>query len=400
MLPPRRPHARDRHGPGLLHGLVPVGRAGQHGRVPRARCQQRFVVVSTHHAQISGSATTHEDCLRAIQKLGGILLEEFSVEESFSGDGLIVASFDPADAALALPSITRNEPARSLYGFPQPPGGHVLLAQSQLGPLVVREADAAIGRSLRDHGRWEEEDVVEVVRFLRRTRGFEPQVFVAAGANIGTCLLRALRGGMFPSGVGVEMDSDNFRLLEANVALNISGRRPLLINVALGDTVGEAVMERSPDNFGDHRIRAGHAIAGGRFDEHRRMQATVMMTTLDTLERDHGLYLDDSALIWIDTQGYEGHVLAGAAGILSRPRSETPAIVCELWPYGIERAGGRDRLFTFLACCGPIHDIRAPRWQSSPPLTIAEVTTLYDELLHDTSHPTPPHTDLLCLPAH
>ena len=68
----------------------------------------RFLVVSSHDQRITGSPTTHEDCLRVISRLGGTLLAEHSVEESFSGDGLIVASLHPADAALALPTMSRN----------------------------------------------------------------------------------------------------------------------------------------------------------------------------------------------------------------------------------------------------------------------------------------------------
>ena len=365
---------------------------------PGVKALVRFVVVSTHHMQISGSPTTHEDCLRVIQRLGSVILEEHSVEESFSGDGLIVASFDPADAEMALPAISRNEPARSLFGLPQPPGGSVQLVESRLGPMVVREADSVIGRSLREHGHWEEDDVADVVRFLRRTRHFQPKTFVAAGANIGTCLLRALRGGMFTSGVGIEMDPANFRMLEANVALNLAASRPLLLNVALGDRVGEAVMEWSPDNFGDHRIRCDHAPAGGRYGEDRRRQAAVAMTTLDQVEEDHRLRFDNSTLLWIDTQGYEGHVLAGASGIMARPPAARPAVVCEFWPYGIERAAGREKLFDFLATCGAFHNLRDPRWPSKPPLTLACITALYDLLLHDNAQPSPPHTDLLCLP--
>ena len=77
--------------------------------------QVRFVVVSTHHESISGSPKTHEECLKVIQRIGGCILEEHSVEESFSGDGLIVASFDPKDKEIPLPKISRNEPTKSLF---------------------------------------------------------------------------------------------------------------------------------------------------------------------------------------------------------------------------------------------------------------------------------------------
>ncbi|RAX41989.1 FkbM family methyltransferase [Rhizobium tropici] len=75
----------------------------------------RFVVVSTHHSSISGSRTTHEDCLHAIKQLGGLVLAEHNVQESFSGDGLIVASFFAQDHKLHFSEISRNEPKNSLF---------------------------------------------------------------------------------------------------------------------------------------------------------------------------------------------------------------------------------------------------------------------------------------------
>ena len=77
--------------------------------------QVRFVVVSTHHESISGSPKTHGECLGAIQNLGGCILEEHSIEESFSGDGLIIASFDSKDKEIPLPKISRNAPTKSLF---------------------------------------------------------------------------------------------------------------------------------------------------------------------------------------------------------------------------------------------------------------------------------------------
>ncbi|MFA6250415.1 MAG: FkbM family methyltransferase [Candidatus Shapirobacteria bacterium] len=53
----------------------------------------RFIVLSTHHHSISGSPLTHINCLDAIKTLGGHIIAEHSVYESFSGDGLIAASF-------------------------------------------------------------------------------------------------------------------------------------------------------------------------------------------------------------------------------------------------------------------------------------------------------------------
>jgi hypothetical protein len=83
-----------------------------------SRRQVRFVVVSTHHRSISGSPTTHEDCRARLIGFGARILAEHDVQQSFSGDGLIVASFFPEDSRLHLPVISLNNPHASL--FPEP----------------------------------------------------------------------------------------------------------------------------------------------------------------------------------------------------------------------------------------------------------------------------------------
>ncbi len=88
--------------------LRSIGAAGQAGKV-------RFVVASTHHSSISGSTTTHQDCVAALSDLGARILVEHSVQESFSGDGLVVASFAAQDRHVSLPPISRNTPERSLF---------------------------------------------------------------------------------------------------------------------------------------------------------------------------------------------------------------------------------------------------------------------------------------------
>lgn len=83
----------------------------------------RFIVVSTHHESAfstyqklsTGATTTHEDCVRALQSLGAKVFVDHDVYESYSGDGLIVASFAAEDRSIVLPAISRNVRERSLY---------------------------------------------------------------------------------------------------------------------------------------------------------------------------------------------------------------------------------------------------------------------------------------------
>jgi FkbM family methyltransferase len=83
--------------------------------LPRAGTPVRFVIVSTHHESISGSATTHADCLAELRGQGAAILAEHDVMESYSGDGLIAASFCRDDASLSLPPLSRLRGSNPLW---------------------------------------------------------------------------------------------------------------------------------------------------------------------------------------------------------------------------------------------------------------------------------------------
>jgi FkbM family methyltransferase len=74
----------------------------------------RFVIVSTHHYLVSGDVLTHEKCIEKIKRLGGHIIAEHAIHESFSGDGLVVASFFDADKDMSL-TISENRMQDSLF---------------------------------------------------------------------------------------------------------------------------------------------------------------------------------------------------------------------------------------------------------------------------------------------
>jgi FkbM family methyltransferase len=88
----------------LLQGLAQVRAAGL----------LRYLFLSTHTQGISGDYRTHRRCLAALQELGAHIVTEHTVEESYSGDGLIVASFDPAPRLDVKVSFNRHQD--SLFG--------------------------------------------------------------------------------------------------------------------------------------------------------------------------------------------------------------------------------------------------------------------------------------------
>lgn len=67
----------------------------------------RFIVVSTNHEYITGSPNNHADCLVILCESGAVILAEQTVAESFSGDGLTIASYNTSDAEIELPPISR-----------------------------------------------------------------------------------------------------------------------------------------------------------------------------------------------------------------------------------------------------------------------------------------------------
>ncbi len=79
----------------------------------------RFLVVSTHDLSITGSATTHQQVLDILLWSGAHIIAEHTISESFSGDGLIVASFDPRDKDLAI-DLSHNRSRNSLFGEWEP----------------------------------------------------------------------------------------------------------------------------------------------------------------------------------------------------------------------------------------------------------------------------------------
>jgi FkbM family methyltransferase len=75
----------------------------------------RFFVISTHHALISGSATMHADCVSYLKARGANILCEHDIDESFSGDGLIVAAMRAEDRIIPPIAISRCRRADSLF---------------------------------------------------------------------------------------------------------------------------------------------------------------------------------------------------------------------------------------------------------------------------------------------
>ena len=75
----------------------------------------RFMILSTHHHQISGYALTHQRALERLKDCGAHVIAEHTVGESYSGDGLIAVSFDERDRDMSV-AISHARAKESLFG--------------------------------------------------------------------------------------------------------------------------------------------------------------------------------------------------------------------------------------------------------------------------------------------
>lgn len=188
--------------------------------------------------------------------------------------------------------------------LPAPPGGRPL-------KLALHNVPETLSKGIGRRGTHEPVQTVICQRLLAPGASF-----IDVGANIGWYTIHAAaRVGRQGRVIAVEPDPDNCRLLRASVTAN-GFKNVQIFEAAAAQANGQAILSKSPQNFGDHRLLA----------DDNRQQITVRTLTLD--EIDPGKV----DFVKIDTQGTEAKVLAGAAGILGRDR---PTILLEFWPDGL-----------------------------------------------------------------
>jgi FkbM family methyltransferase len=211
------------------------------------------------------------------------------------------------------------------------------------------------------------------------------------GANIGTETVSLLLRHGVERIVAVEPDPENVRFLRANLAINGVQDRVIIHEMALSDVDGSVVLERSEDNWGDHRVRVAGSSGPDRHAEGLRATSSVAARTLDSLVDDRQIDLQEIDLVWMDAQGHEGHILAGASQLAA---AGIP-VVTEYWPYGLRRAGALDRFHALVSeRYGMVVDLREPA-VALPAERVSELADRYAAA--EGADQTVPYTDLLLL---
>jgi FkbM family methyltransferase len=209
--------------------------------------------------------------------------------------------------------------------------------------LFVSTADQTLSKGLfcyRDVPQRDAELAFAVLRSLpAAARRLNGGTVLEVGANIGSHTVEFLARYGAGHVIAIEPDPGNFALLTHNVVENDLSERVTLLQLAASDHDGVVELELSPDNAGDHRVR----VAGS--GDGTRTTVSVRAVALDSLSEAGQLDVDALALVWMDVQGHEAHVLRGAHRLLA---SGAP-IVMEYWPGGLRRSGSLEALHELVA---------------------------------------------------
>lgn len=214
---------------------------------------------------------------------------------------------------------------------------------------LVPADDPSVGRRLFVTGAFDVETLDNALAILTEF-GLVPDQVVDIGANIGTTTIDLLSRLPNACAVAFEPDPDNFCLLRQNLIGNDLSDRVTVHRAALSDADGVLTLERNPGNPGDYRVRVGDSP--GRYGEEQWNTETVSAWRLDTLVERGVITLDKATLLWIDAQGHEAHILAGAQRFAHLP------MALEFWPYGLRRAGGYHAFLEAVRSCPNVFDLR------------------------------------------
>ncbi len=260
--------------------------------------------------------------------------------------------------------------------------------------FFVSTRDRSLGRIVYMCGGYEPEMIAGVVQRLHGELGpgcLEGRTVIDVGANIGTSIVPLLAQYGAATGLALEPEPANFALLEVNVAANGLTGRIRCRRIAASDHAGAAQLELSPGNSGDHRIRTATAVTSvdDAYGEAGRRAISVAVRPLDDVLEQEQVAASDVGLLWVDTQGHEGQVLAGAERLLS---AGVPTCI-EYWPYGLRRADGLELLHRTVAKhFGRVIDLRAAASGGRDELEAADIERFAE------SYPEERYTDLLLLP--
>ncbi len=218
--------------------------------------------------------------------------------------------------------------------------------------LLVNCRDDIISREVFRSGSFDFHKFERALRALRAAgaAGDRIERLYDVGANIGTICVPAVARGLARTAVAIEPHPLNCRLLRANVALNGLQDSVEVVEAAAGaDDGGSVELEVNERNWGDHRVAPAVDTGADQQGESQRPRVAVPLRSIDAIAAIHG----PPTLLWMDTQGFEGFVLAGAVTALAG----TIPVATEYWPYSLQRVGGFEAFHAAIGRYGRFVDL-------------------------------------------
>ena len=276
----------------------------------------RFIIISTHSYEITGDPLIHQKCLELLEKYGASIIAEHDVHESYSGDGLIAASFADIDKPFKV-NISYNRQNNSL--FPSP-ASHLanILQKSDTNKIK----DAPNARLPENHSAPQQADAnpsmfyaqnFEDVYLWRCFGTSKSGFFVDVGAEqpvIDSVTYKLYLNGW--RGVNIEPQPEYFKQLEImrpedinlNIAIGLAEDTSLDF-FATTDAIGLAGFGESARN---ELIKQGH----------NPVRIKVEVNSLDNVCSAKNIREID--FLKIDAEGHELQVLRSFSFTLIRPK--------------------------------------------------------------------------------
>lgn len=202
------------------------------------------------------------------------------------------------------------------------------------GATFVAASDDVITPLLLARGHFQRDDFHRAWKLAARLAPRPgASTFLDVGANVGTTTLYAARTGAFDRLVAVEPSPDNLAVLRLNIERNSLQDQVTVVPAAAGAQEGMVELLQSSVSSGDHRIRrtgdvpASHAAT-----------VAVAQRPLDAILSSLDIEPSSVALVWVDTQGHEPAVIAGAASLVA----DSAPFLMEFWPQMYAEAGTLD----------------------------------------------------------
>ena len=264
----------------------------------------------------------------------------------------------------------RTDHARRLFFLLARRFTPAFMVETEAARYLVSTNDPVIGQDLFLQGTFDSDVMKRVFQILPEL-GFpalKDRLFVDVGANIGTNCITALIDSHCASALAIEPDPDTYRLLRHNLLENNLEEKARALNLSLSSAPGFVLLQRDPVTPGNNWV----AVPSQQQDPATAIR--VESITFDSLLTAGHFSLEELGLVWMDTQGHEGHILAGAQAL----RQTGLPVVIEYWPHGLRRADGLELLeHSVLQSYSHFIDLRKLPPDSTPePTPIAEFPKL------------------------